>query len=111
MADNLVSYEEVWRLAALRSAGDRILIGIDGGGGAGKTDFAYSLACVMGGGARVVEMDDFYREPNQDAERRGEREAGWLFDWRRLRRQVLYPAVHNEPIFLPALRLGDAANG
>lgn len=51
----------------------------------------------MGGGARVVEMDDFYREPNQDAERRGEREAGWLFDWRRLRRQVLNPAVHNEP--------------
>ena len=93
MADNLVSYEEVWRLAALRSAGDRILIGIDGAGGSGKTDFAYLLACAMGGGARVVEMDDFYREPDWG----GEREAGWMFDWRRLRRQVLNPAVHNEP--------------
>lgn len=97
MNDSLVSFEEVWRLAALRSAGDRILIGIDGAGGSGKSDLANRLAGAARTGVRVVEMDDFYRKAGQDSDHRGEREAGWLFDWRRLRRQVLDPAIHGEP--------------
>lgn len=94
MNESLVTCEEVWQLAALRSAGDRILIGIDGAGGSGKTDFADLLAGAVEGGARVVQMDDFYREPDQ----RRATEAGGLFDWPRLRRQVLNPAIENEPI-------------
>ena len=94
--DNLVSCEEVWRLAALRSAGDRILIGIDGAGGSGKSDFANRLAGAAQNGVRVVEMDDFYREPGQEADLRDKSEAGALFDWRRLLQQVLDPAARGE---------------
>ena len=97
MNASLVSCEEVWRLAALRSAGDRILIGIDGAGGSGKSDLANRLAGAAQTGVRVVEMDDCYLKASQDSDHRGEREAGWLFDWRRLRRQVLDPAIHGEP--------------
>ena len=89
--DNLVALEEVWRLAGVRSAGDRILIGIDGPGGSGKSDFAKRLA-GGGAGVRVVEMDDFYREPDQY----DKAEAGALFDWQRLLQQVLDPAVRDE---------------
>ena len=98
MAANRVSYEDVWRLATSRSGDGRILIGIDGAGGSGKSHFASSLARVMVGGTHVVAMDDFYRESDQDADRRRQPEAGWLFDWRRLRRQVLRPAVRNEAV-------------
>ena len=94
--DNLVAFEEVWRLAALRSTGDRILIGIDGAGGSGKSDFANRLAGASKAGVRVVEMDDFYRELGQDAARRDTSKAGALFDWRRLLQQVLDPAVRGE---------------
>ena len=94
MNESLVTCEDVWQLAALRSAGDRILIGIDGAGGSGKSDFADLLAGAVEGGARVVQMDDFYREPDQ----RRAPEAGGLFDRPRLRRQVLNPAIENEPI-------------
>ena len=95
--DALVSLEEVWQLASLRSGGDRILIGIDGAGGAGKSDFASALAAAAGGGAFVVEMDDFFQGSHPGGGRSVEHEVGWQFDWGRLRRQVLNPAARNEP--------------
>jgi len=94
--DNLVALEEVWRVARLRSAGDPILIGIDGPGGSGKSDFARRLAGAAGAGVLVVEMDDFYREPGQEADQYDTSEAGALFDWRRLLQQVLDPAARGE---------------
>jgi uridine kinase len=87
-------------LAALRDVVPRrrtLLVGIDGGGGAGKSTLAREIRHALEDVA-VVEFDDFYR-PSTERNLRdasGDQEVGGNFDWRRLRSQVLLPLAYDE---------------
>ncbi len=87
-------------LETLRGVGRRrrtLLVGIDGGGGAGKS----TLAREIRDGAdsvTIIEFDDFYR-PSLERKRRAaakDQEVGGNFDWRRLRSQVLLPLAQDQ---------------
>lgn len=69
----------VCRLVRARP-GQTVLIGIDGGGGAGKTRFAARLAAALGDAA-VVHVDDFSAPSIPE------------WDWERFREQVLHPLL------------------
>lgn len=72
----------------LRQAKSRVVIGIDGPGGSGKSTIARRLAQAIG--AVVVEGDDFY-QPSGSRPSHGD--FGYRFDLDRLRQQVLIPAA------------------
>jgi uridine kinase len=73
-----------------------LLVGVDGGGGSGKSTFAVSLVAALtrrAEQAEVVQLDDFYRPHEPQA---GPGPDGFVdgeLDWRRLREQVLSPLV------------------
>ena len=73
-----------------------LLVGIDGGGGAGKSTLAREIERAAED-VTVVEFDDFYR-PSSERKLRAaarDREVGGSFDWRRLRSQVLLPLAQD----------------
>lgn len=75
------------------------IVGIDGGGGAGKSTLARRLADAADDAA-CVQIDDFYRPEPDDSDLR--REPCWFFDWRRVRDEVLVPASRGErAVFRP----------
>jgi uridine kinase len=87
-------------LEALRGVARRrrtLLVGIDGGGGAGKSTLAREIQRAAEG-VTVVEFDDFYRPSFERTRRRasGDQEVGGNFDWRRLRSQVLLPLAQDQ---------------
>ena len=93
MADLIPPVEDL--LSVLRDTPRRrrtLLVGIDGGGGAGKSTLARRLE-QEADDVSVVEFDDFYRPAVERVARRdaANREVGSDFDWRRLRSQVLLP--------------------
>ena len=65
------------------------LVGIDGCGGAGKSTLSRSLE-ALAEGTTVVEMDNFYKPLSQHPITNDDK-IGALFDWCRLRDQVLVP--------------------
>ncbi len=69
------------------------VVGIDGGGGAGKSTLAGRLAQAAPDAA-CVHIDDFYRPEPDDPNLR--REPCWFFDWRRVRDEVLVPVTRGE---------------
>jgi uridine kinase len=74
-----------------------LLVGIDGGGGAGKSTLAREIR-DRADGVTIIEFDDFYR-PSFERKRRAaskEQEVGGNFDWRRLRSQVLLPLAQDQ---------------
>lgn len=74
-----------------------LLVGIDGGGGAGKSTLAREIRDRTDG-VTIIEFDDFYR-PSLERKRRAaakDREVGGNFDWRRLRSQVLLPLAQDQ---------------
>ena len=83
----------------LRGVGRRrrtLLVGIDGGGGAGKSTLAREIRAGADG-VTIIEFDDFYR-PSLERKRRAaakDQEVGGNFDWRRLRSQVLLPLAQD----------------
>jgi uridine kinase len=85
------------RVGAVSTRRSTRLIGIDGCGGSGKSTLARQLASVLP--ASVVEFDDFYlpSADRRERARRGDREIGGDFDWRRLRDQVLEPLASGAP--------------
>ena len=69
-----------------------LLVAIDGGGGAGKSTLAETLADALGD-VTIIPMDDFYR-PMRPAERAALTAGEGVdryFDWQRLRDSVLRP--------------------
>ncbi|HYE00677.1 MAG TPA: uridine kinase [Alphaproteobacteria bacterium] len=80
------------RLGAMVPAGPCV-VGLDGGGGAGKTTLARALAALVPA-LRPVHLDDFYRPPG---ERPDPMEIGAAYDWRRLEREVLAPLAAGRP--------------
>lgn len=83
----------------LRAAqGDQRLLAIDGLGGAGKSTVARRLQKALER-VTVVEVDDFYRPMPEEERRSMSPEEGYrrLFDWERLRDEVLNPLSLHRP--------------
>jgi uridine kinase len=73
-----------------RLAGGRLVVGIDGAGGAGKSTLARGISDAFTGRVSIVECDHFYR-PLNDAQYSPEQAYENYFDWRRLRDEVVIP--------------------
>jgi uridine kinase len=76
-----------------RRVSERLVVGIDGAGGAGKSTLARGISDTFAGCVSIVSCDDFYR-PLRDPEfsRLTAQEAYEMyFDWRRLRYEALIP--------------------
>lgn len=99
---------ELIRSTPVGNPGVRI-VGIDGGGGAGKSTLARRLR-EAAEDVECVHIDDFYRPSPQEPKLR--EELCWFFDWRRLRDEVLIPVARGErasfnPYDWDAERLSD----
>jgi uridine kinase len=68
----------------------RVTIGIDGCGAAGKSTFARELLETFQN-AVIVSMDDFYLPSQERNQLSVNKPIGWQFDWQRLEREVLRP--------------------
>jgi uridine kinase len=82
---------------AVEPDGPAVLVGIDGPGGAGKSTLARELALLRGDVA-IVQGDDFYR-PLKESTRAALtpiEAVDLLFDWERLRDEVLAPLLRGE---------------
>jgi uridine kinase len=82
---------------ATEPEGPALLVGIDGPGGAGKSTLARELALLRGDVA-IVQGDDFYRPLNEStrAALTPIEAVDLLFDWERLRDEVLAPLLLGE---------------
>jgi uridine kinase len=78
-----------------RRASGRLLVGIDGAGGAGKSTLANGIGEACGGRAAIIRCDDFYRPLN--AQGTPEEAYEKYFDWRRLRDEALLPLRNGQP--------------
>ncbi|MFZ1978560.1 MAG: uridine kinase [Bacteroidota bacterium] len=76
----------------LSTSKQRVLIGIDGCGGSGKSTFAAELSGSLGA-APVIHVDDFYKPSRERSRLSSSKFIGWQFDWRRLERDVLKPLI------------------
>jgi uridine kinase len=77
--------------------GATYLVGIDGGGGAGKSTFANALK-DLDSQITLIHKDDFYLPSNiRPKDEPDIRAIGSDFDWQRLLEQVLKPLSVNEP--------------
>jgi uridine kinase len=77
--------------------GPALVVAIDGPGGAGKSTLAAELA-LLRDDVSIVEGDDFYRRLNEStrAALTPLEAVDLLFDWERLRDEVLAPLVRGE---------------
>ncbi|MGA1839236.1 MAG: uridine kinase family protein [bacterium] len=71
-----------------------LLVGIDGVGGSGKSTLAMVFA-KLSPDVQIVHIDDFYLPSNIQPEK--QQIIGDLYDWRRLKTQVLKPLSENRP--------------
>lgn len=78
-----------------RRTDERLLVGIDGAGGAGKSTLANGIGEAFGGRVSIIRCDDFYRPLN--ARYTPEEAYENFFDWRRLRDEVLIPLRNQQP--------------
>ncbi len=85
------------KIIVLKSKYAQKLIGIDGGGGAGKSTFAKKLQeCIPN--SVVVHVDDFYKGPWNARLDHKEYEVNPFFDWNRLNEEVFKPIEEGRPI-------------
>lgn len=102
-----VSFREVWmeikhRIEELLGSDrDRILIGIDGRAGSGKTTLARKLAEVFD--CNVFHMDDFFLQGYQRTEERA-KEVGGNVDYERFQKEVLLPLRKKETVWYRPFR-------
>ena len=73
-----------------RRAAGRLVVGIDGGGGAGKSTLARGIDEAFAGCVATVRCDDFYR-PLTGQQLAPKEAYEEFFDWRRLRDEAIAP--------------------
>jgi uridine kinase len=89
----MITQEIASKIRGLSSTKKPILIGIEGFGGSGKSTLAEKLKQLLPN-AKTIKIDAFIlKEPAQNAE-------PWeqVFDRKRLEKQVLEPASHNQDV-------------
>jgi uridine kinase len=92
------SFEELGeRIRALRSKHGQTLVGIDGGGGAGKSTFATHLQRAIPE-AVIIHGDDFYTSPWDRRLDHRDYVVNPHFDWDRLVAEVFEPLKRGCPI-------------
>ena len=76
-----------------RRARGRLIVGIDGAGGAGKSTLASGISDAFTGRVSIVRCDDFYRPLSGAQYSRLTPEEAYenYFDWRRLRDEAVMP--------------------
>ncbi len=74
----------------------RLLVGIDGGGGAGKTTFANQLAKVLN--ASIVRLDDFYKAKKDRSDEKQNSDINVDFDWDRIEKEIFIPIRNNTSV-------------
>jgi uridine kinase len=76
-----------------RRASGRLVVGIDGAGGAGKSTLARGISGAFAGRLAIVRCDDFYRPLSGTQYSRLTPEEAYenYFDWRRLRDEAVMP--------------------
>ena len=76
-----------------RRTSGRLIVGIDGLGGAGKSTLARGISEALAGKVAIVSCDDFYRPLSSALHSRLTPAEAYenYFDWRRLRDEVLTP--------------------
>jgi uridine kinase len=79
-----------------RRTGARVVVAIDGAGGAGKSTLARGIEDAFPGCVSVVRCDDFYR-PLSGATLSPQEAYENYFDWRRLRDEALIPLRNGQP--------------
>lgn len=83
------------QLKKLKKNRSTILVGIDGGGGAGKSTFAKNLAAVLPN-STIVEVDDFYKSVANRVKITEEVPVHSNFEKSRFKKQVLEPLKRDE---------------
>ena len=96
--NNLLTFNELAKkIADIPPKHRQRIIGIDGGGGAGKTTFASMLQKEITG-SYVVKIDDFYRPPQLRTPLVSVKVINPNFDWGRLKTLVLEAVKNNKYI-------------
>lgn len=85
------------KITASKSKYAQRLIGIDGGGGAGKSTFAKYLQQNLPNSV-IIHIDDFYKGPWNARLDRKNYEVNPLFDWDRFYKEVIKPIQESRPI-------------
>ncbi|HXN86434.1 MAG TPA: AAA family ATPase [Candidatus Binataceae bacterium] len=82
-----------------RRASGRLIVGIDGAGGAGKSTLAEGIRQAFVGRVSIIRCDDFYRPIAEHEIVALDPQAGYeeYFDWKRLRDEALIPLRDGSP--------------
>jgi uridine kinase len=91
MSTTPIAPEIIQGIMALKASKSRVFVGIDGGGGAGKTTFAAALATKLGGQIRIVHVDDFQHHADLHRPFRVGDVVYENFDFDRLTQEALGP--------------------
>ena len=81
------------RISSIKTRHTQRLIGIDGGGGSGKSTFAKLLQAEIPGSA-IIHGDDFYKGPWDKRLDHTHYEVNPYFDWDRFYTEVLEPVTN-----------------
>jgi uridine kinase len=73
-----------------------LILGIDGGGAAGKSTLAEKMQ-ILGKNVTVVHMDDFYRPFAERKWIEQQTEIGGNWDWKRVQTQIIEPLKMDKP--------------
>lgn len=80
----------------LRPKGKSLLIGVDGGGGAGKSTFAKILSTHLG--ANVINLDLLYKPRAERVNEKQNSEVNIDFDWDRIDKEIFHALKHDRDI-------------
>jgi uridine kinase len=97
ISGNFTTYKELMDFFNKERSDATYIVGIDGGGGAGKSTFAKTLQ-ELDDSVMVIHKDDFYLPSQlQPIEPPDSRPIGSEFDWKRVLEQVLKPLSEKKP--------------
>src|SRR5258708_3716719 len=92
-----MTFEELSdKIKILNPKHSQLLIGIDGGGGAGKTTFDNKLAEVLN--ATIIRLDDLYKAKKDRVHENQNSDVNIDFDWERIEKEIFIPIRNNTPI-------------
>lgn len=92
-----MSFEELSeKIKNLKPKHNQLVIGIDGGGGAGKTTFATKLASLLD--ATIIHLDDLYKSTKDRVNEKQNAAINIDFDWERIEKEIFLPIKNNSLI-------------